>query len=35
MEEEEFGDVNPNVHAKEKQMEAKIDELAQKANAMF
>ena len=33
MEEEEFGDINPAFHAREKQAEQKIDEFAQKANA--
>ena len=33
MEEEEFGDINPAFHAREKQVEQKIDEFAQKANA--
>jgi|688.fasta_scaffold281469_1 hypothetical protein len=35
MEEEEYGDVNPQFHAKEKEMEQKIDELAKKANVIF
>lgn len=35
MEEEELGDINPAFHAKEKQAEQKIDEFAQKANAIF
>lgn len=35
MEEEEFGDINPAFHDKEKQAELKIDEYAQKANAIF
>ena len=35
MEEEEYGDINPQFHAKEKEMEQKMDELAKKANVIF
>ena len=35
MEEEEFGDIKPAFHVREKQAEQKIDEFAQKANAIF